>query len=74
MARMKRPTVEEVAAYCQERKNGINPEQFIDYYTANGWRVGKAPMKDWRAAVRTWERNGRKSDRKNTFTPIVDGI
>ena len=52
------PTVEEVKAYCQERKNGINAEQFIDYYTAKGWIVGKSKMKDWKAAVRTWERNG----------------
>lgn len=52
------PTFEEVRAYCQERQNGIDPERFIDYYSANGWKVGKNPMKDWRAAVRTWEKNG----------------
>ena len=50
------PTVEEVRAYCQERNNGIDPEAFIDYYTANGWTQGRGkPIKDWRAAVRTWE-------------------
>lgn len=50
------PTVEEVAAYCRERRNGIDAQQFVDYYTANGWKVGKGlPMKDWKAAVRTWE-------------------
>ena len=52
------PTVEEVNAYCQERRNGVNPQRFVDYYQANGWRVGKNPMKDWRACVRTWEKNG----------------
>ena len=50
------PTVEEVRAYCQERNNGIDPEAFVDYYTANGWTQGRGkPIKDWRAAVRTWE-------------------
>lgn len=52
------PTVDEVRAYCIERKNGINAEQFIDYYTARGWMIGKNKMKDWKASVRTWERNG----------------
>ena len=51
-----KPTVEEVAQYCQERNNGVDPQHFIDHYEANGWRVGKNPMKDWRATVRTWER------------------
>ncbi len=52
-----KPTVEEVRDYCQERKNGVNPEKFVDYYESNGWKVGKNPMKDWKAAVRTWEKN-----------------
>lgn len=52
------PTLEAVIAYCQERSNGVDAERFIDYYNANGWRVGKNPMKDWKAAVRTWEKNG----------------
>lgn len=51
------PTVDEVAAYCAERQNGIDAEQFVDHYTSNGWQVGKSKMKDWKAAVRTWERN-----------------
>ena len=51
------PTVEEVRAYCEERHNNIDPEAFIDHYQANGWLVGKAKMKDWKAAVRNWERN-----------------
>lgn len=51
------PTVDEVAAYCQERGNGLDPETFVDFYASKGWMVGKNPMKDWKAAVRTWERS-----------------
>lgn len=49
------PSVEEVRAYCLERKNGIDPQAFVDFYASKGWMVGKNAMKDWRAAVRTWE-------------------
>ena len=52
------PTRSEVRAYCQQRQNGINPDRFFDYYEANGWKVGRNPMKDWKAAVRAWEKNG----------------
>ena len=55
------PTVDEVKAYCEERNNSVDAARFVDYYTANGWKVGKNPMKDWRAAVRTWERDDRPS-------------
>ena len=44
-----------MAAYCRERGNRVNPRKFVDFYTSKGWRVGKEPMKDWRACVRTWE-------------------
>ena len=54
------PTIEEVRAYCQERGNHVDAERFHSYYTANGWKVGKNPMKDWKAAVRTWERDDKK--------------
>ena len=53
------PTVEEVRAYCRERENNIDPQAFIDHYEAVGWMVGKNHMKDWKAAVRTWERRDR---------------
>lgn len=56
------PTLEDVSSYCYERGNQVDPNRFIDYYTANGWMVGKNKMKDWKAAVRTWE----KSSPKNT--------
>lgn len=51
------PTVEEVATYCKERKNSIDPQYFVDSYTAKGWMVGKNKMKDWKASIRTWEKN-----------------
>lgn len=51
------PTLEEVKAYCTERNNGINAERWFDYYAANGWKVGKNPMKDWKASVRYWEKD-----------------
>jgi hypothetical protein len=56
--RFVKPTVKEIASYCQERGNNINAEHFFDYYESKGWTVGKQPMKDWKAAVRNWERNG----------------
>lgn len=55
--RFKKPTLEEVKEYCKERDNNINAELFIDHYESNGWKVGKNSMKDWKACVRTWERN-----------------
>jgi len=65
----KKPTVEEIAAYCQERKNKIDPEAFFDFYESKkrksdgAWMVGSDPMGDWKAAARTWERRDAK-DRK----------
>lgn len=51
------PTVKDVQAYCQERKNKVDAERFVDFYSSKGWMIGKNPMKDWKAAIRTWERN-----------------
>lgn len=50
------PTLEQVKEYCAERKNNVDAERFIDFYACKGWMVGKNKMKDWKAAVRTWER------------------
>ena len=50
------PTIQDVKAYCIERGNGVDPERFIDFYESKGWMVGKNKMKDWKAAVRNWER------------------
>lgn len=63
------PTVLEVADYCVERNNNVDAEAFVNFYTANGWVQGKGkPIKDWKAAVRTWERNAKsKSPPKNKF-------
>lgn len=55
------PTPEEVNTYCRERNNGIDGSEFCDFYTSKGWKVGKNPMKDWKAAVRTWERSRKQS-------------
>jgi hypothetical protein len=56
------PTLDEVKVYCSERvasgRPQVDPEAWFDHYSANGWKVGKNPMRDWRAAVRTWEKNG----------------
>ena len=62
--RFKPPTVEEVAAYCKERGNKVDPQQFVDFYASKGWIVGKTPMKEWKAAIRsTWERSERQKSR-----------
>lgn len=55
------PSVEEVAVYCKEHGYTIDAQMFVDFYTAKGWMVGKNKMKDWKAAVRTWERNKTRS-------------
>lgn len=55
--RFVKPTIEEVADYCNERNNSVDAEKFYDYYSSNGWKVGKNAMKDWKASVRTWEKN-----------------
>ncbi len=65
-----KPEPEEIAAYCAERQNGIDPEQFYDYYEANGWRMGQNPMRSWKAAVRTWERKKAGSSGENTPEPV----
>lgn len=61
--RFKKPTLEEVQEYCNERNNGINAQNFIDFYESKGWMVGKSKMKNWRACIRTWE-NNRKTNTK----------
>lgn len=61
------PTVDMVREYCQERENSIDAEEFVDFYTSKGWLVGKTKMKDWKAAIRTWERNRKVSEKPNEF-------
>ena len=61
----KKPSLEDVRTYCEERNNGIDANAFIDYYESNGWKVGRNPMKDWKAAVRGWA----SRDRDGTVQP-----
>lgn len=61
-----KPTAEEVRAYCAERGNHVDAQAFVDFYEAKGWKVGSSPMKDWKAAVRTWEK--RDAERKQSAT------
>lgn len=67
-ARFVPPTVDEVRAYCLERHNSVSPERFVDYYTSKGWKVGNSSMKDWRAAVRTWENRDKNNSRMGDIT------
>lgn len=62
-SRFAAPTLTEVQTYCVERNNNINAEQFIDFYESKGWMIGKNHMKDWHAAIRTWERKEQKNGR-----------
>jgi hypothetical protein len=55
------PTVEEIQDYCKERNNKVNPQKFYDFYESKGWMVGKNKMKDWKASVRTWEKEDDKT-------------
>lgn len=64
------PTESEVRAYCLERGNQVDAARFVDYYTANGWKVGKNPMKDWKAAVRTWERTDDKKPGNDRYAAL----
>ena len=65
--RFVKPNIEDVVDYCNERKNNVDAEKFYDYYSSNGWKVGKNAMKDWKASVRTWEKNS--TDNKKVSQP-----
>ena len=76
------PTLEEVAAYCNERHNSVNPSAFVDFYSANGWVQGRGkPIRDWKAAVRTWERRDKENPKpkqtrsaKEDYDEIFGGL
>ena len=76
--RFEKPTLSQITQYCLERNNNVNAEQFYDYYESNGWKVGKNAMKDWKACVRTWERNGydkpikKKNNKQDTLNDMRD--
>lgn len=65
-AKFQKPTIPEIDAYCRERGNSIDAEEFFNFYESKGWVIGKSPMKDWKACVNTWERNNRRQ-----ATPIA---
>ena len=66
------PSLDEVKSYCNERNNAVNPEAFVDFYESKGWKVGREPMKDWRAAVRTWERREANHARNGSADSAVE--
>lgn len=68
------PTVDEVAAYCRERGNGVDAQRFVDFYASKGWRVGSSGMRDWRAAVRNWERQDNTKNGGGKNGGNYDGI
>ena len=70
--RFKKPTVEDVSLYCQSRNNFVDAEKFFDFYSSNGWKVGKNAMKDWKAAVRTWEKNSTTEQTKSKVEQSLD--
>lgn len=57
VSKFKKPSLDEVRQYCAERNKGVDAERFFNYYESNGWQIGKNKMKNWKAAVHTWEKN-----------------
>ena len=72
--RFEKPTLSQITQYCIERNNCVNAEQFYDYYESNGWKVGKNAMKDWKAAVRTWEKNNYNKPAKSNKQNAIDVV
>ena len=76
--RFEKPTLSEIKAYCIERNNNVDAQHFFDYYESNGWKVGKNSMKDWKAAVRTWERseyrkpNSKKNSKEDAINVVKE--
>ena len=67
-SRFQKPSIDEIRQYCISRNNSVDPEQFFNFYESKGWTIGKSPMKDWRAAVRTWEKREKEvPQRKREF-------
>ena len=77
--REKKPTLEEVMLYAQEAGLSTDAEYFYNYYAANGWRIGKSPMRDWKAALRVWARKetasrapAREDKTRDTFLAVME--
>ena len=67
-SRFQKPSIDEIRQYCSSRNNSVDPEQFFNFYESKGWTIGKSHMKDWRAAVRTWEKREKEiPQRKREF-------
>lgn len=74
--RFEKPSISDIKQYCMERNNNVNAEHFFDYYESNGWKVGKNSMKDWKAAVRTWERSEyrKPTQKKNSKQDAINDL
>lgn len=70
--KFKKPTIEEIQEYCLERRNGIDANYFYDFYESKGWMIGKNKMKDWKSAIRTWERNHKEDNKNSKNKPIPE--
>ena len=66
------PTAADVAAYCAERNNGIDADAFVNFYASKGWMIGKNRMKDWKAAVRTWEQKHKQEHVEQLYAAQAD--
>lgn len=66
-----KPSIEEIKDYCVSRNNNVDANRFFDYYESKGWTIGKSKMKDWKAAVRTWENQNKKGENANETKPTI---
>jgi DNA-binding MarR family transcriptional regulator len=66
--KFQKPTLEDIRQYCISRANNVDPEQFFNFYESKGWMVGKTHMRDWRAAVRTWEKREKETPQRKRET------
>lgn len=73
-SKFKIPTILEISEYCKERNNKVDAERFFDYYQSKGWLVGKTKMKDWKASVRTWEKNEQTNNKNENRHREVSAI
>lgn len=71
-ARFVPPSVEEVQAYCETRRNAVDAEKFVNFYGSKGWMVGRNKMTDWKKAVITWEKNTQDSSRQGKRAKLPD--
>ncbi len=70
-SRFIKPTIQDIRAYCLERHNNVDAEVFFDFYESKNWFIGKSKMKDWRAAVRTWEKRQTQEKKEEIKNPYM---